>query len=221
MAPIDQTERIVTTRPENGRAWSAEPGETTGSIVEVTTTIQVGRPDATTVSGLTSTQPRELRDRIRAATRNSGQQWPDGLVHVDLAPPALPKQAAAHDLAAACSVLTAAGFASVDLLRRTLLLGELGLDGGIRRIPGIASRLRAARHAGLTRAIVPSSDLGEAAVVTGIEILGASRLTDVVAWMNGHEAALTRARRAINNSQHAAPAEEQAITRRSGEHGRT
>ncbi|TDQ00619.1 hypothetical protein [Labedaea rhizosphaerae] len=74
--------------------------------------------------------------------------------------------------------------------------------GGIRHIPEIASRLRAARHAGLIRAVVPSVDEDEASTVTGIEIFGAAQLADVLAWMDGDGAALTHIQHVDDRDRH-------------------
>lgn len=89
------------------------------------------------------------------------------------------------DLALACAVLCAAEQVPRSLLRETVLLGELALDGRVRPVRGVLPALLAARRAGWRRAVVPTGSLGEAALVDGIEVLGASRLCGVLEWLRG------------------------------------
>jgi magnesium chelatase family protein len=69
-----------------------------------------------------------------------------------------------------------------------VLIGELSLDGRVREIRGLLPGLLAARNAGMKRAVVPAHSLFEAALVDGVEVLGAARLHDVVAWLQGENA---------------------------------
>lgn len=77
-------------------------------------------------------------------------------------------------------------------LRDTALIGELALDGRLRPVRGVLPALLAAGRAGLTSAVVPLASLPEAALVTGIEVYGAARLRDVLAWLRGSTTVLTR-----------------------------
>lgn len=136
----------------------------------------LGRPDAAL---------QEARDRMRAAIRNSGEEWPDRTITLGLSPAAVPKTGASYDLALACAMLAATGQVPGDALCGTVLLGELALDGRLRAVCGVLPALLVARRAGLRRAVVPVETLAEAALVDGMRVLGAPRLADVLGWLRG------------------------------------
>jgi magnesium chelatase family protein len=121
---------------------------------------------------------REMMDRVRAAVRNSGLVWPSGKVTVT-ASGQLPGNSPMVDLAVACAVLAADGQLPVDEVARTAFIGELGLDGSVRAVRGVLPALLAARRTGIERAIVPMSNLAEAALVAGMRVLGVERLEEV------------------------------------------
>jgi magnesium chelatase family protein len=89
-------------------------------------------------------------------------------------------------------VLAAAQTVPAGPLTGTLLLGELSLDGRVRPVRGVLPGLLAARRAGLRRAVVPAATLAEAALVEGVDILGAARLRDVLDWLRGEPDTLVR-----------------------------
>ena len=171
------------------RAWSVALIGVDGTVVEVEADIGAGTP-AVHIVGLPDAALREAKDRVRAAVRNSGRNWPDKSITLGLSPATLPKLGAGYDLALACSALVAAGTVPGERLANTVLLGELALDGRVRHVRGVLPGLLAARRAGLTRAVVPSSALAEASLVTGIEAVGADRLDEVLRWLDGEDDAL-------------------------------
>jgi magnesium chelatase family protein len=151
-----------------------------GQVVEIEADIGGGRP-RTQIVGLPDAALNEAKERVRAAVRNSRLAWPDELITLGLSPAALPKGGSGYDLALACSVLVASGVAPPGQLARTVLIGELALDGRVRPVRGVLPGLLAARRVGLRHAVVP----------TGIEPLGAESLTDVVSWLRGEDGLLT------------------------------
>lgn len=167
-----------------GRACSIAVSGIDGQVVEIEADIGQGLPTVHVV-GLPDTAVSESRDRVRAAVTNSGEKWPDGRVIVALSPATLPKVGSVYDLAMAAAVLHAAGALPWERLRQTVLLGELALDGRVRSVRGVLPAVLAARTAGRTRVVVPETALSEAGLVTGIEVLGASSLRGVVAWLRG------------------------------------
>ncbi|MDQ0376709.1 YifB family Mg chelatase-like AAA ATPase [Amycolatopsis thermophila] len=173
-----------------GRAWSVALLGLDGRLVEVEADLGGGLPGIKLV-GLPDAGLREAKDRVRSAIRNSGQHWPEDKLTLGLFPANLPKLGSGYDLAIAVAVLASAGKVPATRLLGTVLLGELALDGRVREIRGVLPGLLAARKAGVKRAIVPSHSLVEAALVDGLEVYGAARLRDVVAWLEG-ENALTR-----------------------------
>lgn len=177
------------------RAWSVALFGVDGVAVEIESDIGGGRP-RTQIVGLPDASLNEAKERVRAAIRNSHEEWPGELVTLALSPAALPKGGSGYDLALACAVLAAAGRVPPDALTGLALLGELALDGRIRQVRGVLPGLLAARRAGLRRAVVPVQALSEAALVTGVEVRGAETLLDVLLWLRGefalHQPAGTR-----------------------------
>ena len=174
------------------RAWSVALFGVDGVPVEIEADIGGGRP-RTQIVGLPDASLNEAKERVRAAVRNSQRKWPDELVTLALSPAALPKGGSSYDVALACAVLVAAGLEPPERLDRTVLLGELALDGRIRPVRGVLPALIAARRADMRRAIVPAQTLPEAALVTELEVLGAEHLIEVLAWLRGEPDALRKA----------------------------
>jgi len=168
------------------RAWSVALFGMDGVLVEIEADIGGGRP-VTQIVGLPDAALSEARDRVRAAVRNSREKWPSQRITLGLSPAALPKGGSGYDLALACAVLTAATVVPGDLLDGTVMIGELALDGRVRPVRGALPCLLAARNAGLRRAIVADSALAEASLVGGMDVLGASNLASVLAWLRGDE----------------------------------
>src|SRR5437764_367274 len=104
----------------------------------------------------------------RAALTNSGEEWPNSRITVNLLPAALPKHGSVFDLAIATVVLAGAGMLPLAPLLGVVLLGELGLDGSVRPVRGVLPGVLAAARAGITRVVVPVANAREAALVPGV-----------------------------------------------------
>lgn len=165
-----------------GRAYSVAVAGVQGQLIEIEADVGPGLPGVSLV-GLPDTSLSESRDRIRAAVINSGETWPKMKVTLALSPAMLPKVGSVYDLALALAVLNAAGDIPPMRLSRSILLGELALDGRVRPVRGILPAVLAARSAGFSRVIVPIGSLSEAALVDDIEVLGAETLKQVTLWM--------------------------------------
>jgi magnesium chelatase family protein len=137
------------------------------------------------IVGLPETAVRESRVRVRAALTNSGFELPQRQVVLNLAPADLRKRGSNLDLPIAVALLTACGVCPPNRLEETLLFGELSLDGTLRAARGLLPQLAQARERGLTAAVVPRSQLEEAALVEGIDVRGAHDLASVVDWLGG------------------------------------
>ena len=172
------------------RAWSVALYGVDGRLVEIEADIGVGLPGVNLV-GLPDAALHESKDRVRAAVVNSGWDWPNRRITLALSPATLRKAGSGFDLALACAVLAAAGSVPQAKLDGTVLIGELALDGRIRPVRGVLPALLAARRSGSRTVVVPSGTLGEAAVVEGLNVLGASSLNEVLSWLAG-EGALER-----------------------------
>ncbi|MGX1763180.1 magnesium chelatase domain-containing protein, partial [Streptomyces lydicus] len=167
-----------------GRAHSVAVTGVDGLLVEIEADIGQGLPSVHLV-GLPDTALQESRNRVRSAVANSGEKWPDGRVILALSPATLPKIGSVYDLALAVSVLDAAGAVPSEQLAKTVLLGELALDGRVRRVRGILPAVIAARNAGWPAVVVPETALAEAGLVDGITVFGAASLRTVIAWLRG------------------------------------
>jgi magnesium chelatase family protein len=167
------------------RAWSVALYGVDGRLVEIEADIGIGLP-AVHLVGLPDAALHESKDRVRSAVCNSGRTWPNRRITLGLSPATLRKAGSGFDLALACAVLAADGAVPTgQLLDKTVLIGELALDGRIRSVRGVLPSLLAARRAGMHTVIVPLPALPEAAVVDGLRILGADRLNDVLGWLRG------------------------------------
>jgi magnesium chelatase family protein len=148
--------------------------------VRVEVDVAFGLPGLTIV-GLAGGAVLEARERVRSAIRNSGFEVPARRITVNRAPADLPKEGTAYDLAIAIGILAASGqLPLATSLADTALIGELALDGGLRRVPGVLALVDAARCAGLGEALVALEAAPEAAVVRGIEVVGAATLAEAI-----------------------------------------
>ena len=164
--------------------WSVALVGVEGRMVQVEADIGGGLP-RTVLVGLPDAALYQSRDRCKAAVANSGHAWPVALLTINLSPAALPKAGSHYDLAIAAAVLAAAGVVPPEALRRTALLGELGLDGRLRPVPGVLPATLAAARAGFTRVVVPLRQATEASLVDGVDVLGLASLGQLVAELRG------------------------------------
>lgn len=154
----------------------------TGHVVEVEADLAAGLPGMV-ISGLPDTALHEARDRVRAAVVNSGQKWPNRRITLNLLPATLPKYGSAFDLAIAVAVLGGSGELPLLPLDRTVILGELGLDGAVRPVRGVLPMVAAAARAGLDRVVVPAANAAEAAVLPGVRVRAVDTLHRLVAFV--------------------------------------
>ena len=157
-----------------------------GSLIEIECDISDGIP-MYSLLGLPDTSLQESRERVRAALTNTGQKWPNKKVTVSLSPAWLPKSGPAFDLAIALSLLVADGVLPQGPLEGAIVLGELALDGAIRPVRGVLPSLIAAFKAGITRAIVPAANQGEAELMEQMEILAFSDISQIYSWLTTGE----------------------------------
>ncbi|HYR17661.1 MAG TPA: magnesium chelatase domain-containing protein, partial [Mycobacterium sp.] len=116
-----------------GRAFSVAVRGLDGEIVEIEADITSGLPGVHLV-GLPDAALQESRDRVRAAITNCGNSWPMARLTLALSPATLPKMGSVYDLALASAVLSANGNKAWERLEKTVLLGELALDGRVRPV---------------------------------------------------------------------------------------
>ncbi|HUB40677.1 MAG TPA: YifB family Mg chelatase-like AAA ATPase [Streptosporangiaceae bacterium] len=153
-----------------------------GHVVEIEADIENGLVGLQII-GLPDTALREARDRIRSAVINSGHDWPMRRITVGLSPASLPKRGSGFDVAIAVAVLSADGMLPSDCLAGTVFLGELGLDGRIRAVPGVLPSIAAAVAAGFGRVVVPVENAAEAALVPAVRVVSVPTLSGLIGWL--------------------------------------
>ena len=139
-----------------------------------------------TVVGLPDAAVREARERVRAAILNSGFEFPLQRLTANLAPAHVKKAGPSFDLAMAVALLAASGQVPSEKLESCAVCGELSLGGKLRPVHGAVAVAAGARQAGYGRLIVPVENAAEAALVEGVEVLGAPSLRRLVDLVTGH-----------------------------------
>jgi magnesium chelatase family protein len=137
-----------------------------------------------TIVGLVETTVKESRERVKAAICQSGYEFPDGRITVNLAPADLPKGSGRFDLAIAIGILAASGQVPGDRLAGVELYGELSFTGAIRQVASLLPALTRARATGRC-CIVPAACRTEAGLLHGVETLLAAHLVGVVEHLSG------------------------------------
>jgi len=146
-----------------------------GQLVTVEVHVSSGLPSYTVV-GLPDTAVRESRERVRAAVLSSGLDWPSNRITVNLAPSGVRKHGAGLDLAVALGILVATDALPADAIEGTAVLGELGLDGSVRGVPGVLALVDSLARRGIERVIVPATNAAEAELVRGVHVRAAAHL---------------------------------------------
>lgn len=166
-----------------------------GYPVDVEVDVANGLPSLSIV-GLPDAAVSEARERVRAAIRNSGLDFPNRRVTVNLAPAHVRKEGPAFDLPIALGLLAATGQIRFEALQPLVITGELALDGSLRPVPGVlsialslAERLRQGWQ-GPSRLVVPAASAGEARQVPGLSVEAAHHLLQLVPWLRGDEPSL-------------------------------
>jgi magnesium chelatase family protein len=152
--------------------------------VTVEVDIRPGLP-CFTIVGLADAAVREARERVQAAIRNAGYEFPARRITANLAPGDVPKAGPGLDLALACAVLAASGQLSPERLAGHALFGELALDGAVRPVRGALAVAEATRRAGLRTLVLAGPCGREARLVEGIDVVAVEHLRSAVRVLNG------------------------------------
>ena len=151
--------------------------------VEVEVDIALGLPAFSTV-GLPEGAVKESKDRVKAAIKNAGYEYPERRITVNLAPADIKKEGSLFDLPIAVGILSASGIIKPDKLKEYFIVGELSLDGRIKPIRGSLPMALAAKSQNVKGLLLPVDNTAEAAVVQGIEAIGVRDLGEVVDFLN-------------------------------------
>ena len=134
--------------------------------------------------GLPDAAVRESRDRVRSAIKNSGWEIPPTRITINLAPADLKKVGSGFDLPIAIGILGAYSGLHLKDAGDFMLVGELGLDGSLRAVPGMLPVAIAARQAGIRNLVIPEANAREAAVVDGVAVYPVRNLLEVRELLN-------------------------------------
>lgn len=164
---------------------SCSTNGTDAYLVDVEVDIAGGLP-AFSIVGLPDTAIRESRDRIKAAIKNSGFQFPQKKITVNLAPASIKKEGPGFDLPIAIGILITSGIIKQEALKDCLICGELSLNGKIKHIKGVLPIVMKMKSLGREKIIIPQANAKEASVPKDIKICTASYLSEVAEFLKGN-----------------------------------
>ncbi len=163
------------------RTWGVALVGAEGQCVEVEADLSNQTPEFRII-GLPDKALAESVQRVHNACANSDVPLPRRRLTVNLSPASLPKQGSGFDVAIAVAALGTERRMDAASVASTVHVGELGLDGRLRPVPGVLPAVVAARRAGHRRVVVPHANGPEAALVEDVEVLPAANLAQVLAW---------------------------------------
>ena len=155
--------------------------------IEVKST-QSGENDIVSIVGLPDAAVRESRERVKSALLSCHYQHPYGYTVVNLSPADVKKEGAMFDLPIAIGMIGAVSDEyEHSALHKTMIVGELALDGTVRPGKGTLVVADLAKKQGFNRLLVPMENALEAGLVTGIDVIGISSLTDAIDFLSGEK----------------------------------
>ncbi len=157
-----------------------------GYKVEIEIDINNGLPSFDIV-GLPDASVKESKERVRSAIKNSGYEYPIYKIIANLAPANTKKEGSIYDLAIALGLLTATDQMPVHSVDDYIVIGELSLDGGLRKIDGLLPMLISARSEGYKKYIIPKDNEMEASFIDGIDVYACENLRQVISFLKGEE----------------------------------
>ncbi|MEI7539794.1 MAG: YifB family Mg chelatase-like AAA ATPase [Candidatus Saccharibacteria bacterium] len=172
-----------------------------GSIIEVESDATKGLPSLQIV-GLGNKAIDEARERVRSAITNSLLEFPKKRLTINLAPAELPKDGAHYDVPIALAILCVSGQINQKELDNAIFAGELALDGGIRPIKGAINIAQTAKQAGFKHIYLPTSNVQQAGLIDGIEILGIDSLKQLYLHLKQEVVIKPYAQTEANKTQH-------------------
>jgi magnesium chelatase family protein len=161
-------------------------GSAVSGVDALTITIEVnlGGMMGFALVGLPDNAVKESRERVEAAIKNSGLDFPRGKLVVNMAPADVRKEGAAYDLPIALAILAASGQVDAEALTRFIVMGELSLDGSIQPVKGMLPIAIQARKEGYKGLLLPADNAEEAAIVSQLDIIPVHTLREAVDFLN-------------------------------------
>ena len=174
---------------ENGKenmvykVYSGRVGGVFGDLITVEVDSSTGLP-AFEIIGLPGSEVREAGERVRVALKNCGINLPSMKEVVNLSPADEHKEGAGFDLPIAVALLGVYGHIPEFDAEKTLILGELSLDGEITSVRGVLPIVRMAAERGFERVLLPGANAREGAMIRNIDIIPVNHLNDALLWMS-------------------------------------
>lgn len=155
-----------------------------GHIIEVETDLARGMP-VFNIVGLPDTSIKESKERVRAAIKNSGYEFPLNRITINLVPANLKKEGSQLDLSIAIGILLSNGIIKSNDLSDSVFLGELSLDGKINEIDGVLPMIISMRELNIKRCIIPYNNRNECGFINDLEIIPIQTLKEAIDFLNG------------------------------------
>lgn len=150
-----------------------------GTLVDIECHISNNLPNIVIV-GIANKAVDEAKERLRGAFTNSKLNLPRKRITINLAPADIPKDGSSFDLGVAIAILCSSGqITTNDVIEKSVIFGELGLDGSVRSVRGIIGKILAAKEHGITQFIIPLGNAAQAQLIPGISIIPVSSLSEV------------------------------------------
>lgn len=163
-------------------------GETTCGIDGIKISVEVdvtnGLPGFDLV-GLPMMSVKESKERVRAALRNSNLPFPSTHIVVNLAPADIKKEGSGLDVAIAIGILRSSKFIPHNNLGDKIFVGELSLDGSIKKVPGVLSMIIEAKKSGFKEIYIPFENANEGTILQDIKVFAVKSLNELVSHLNG------------------------------------
>ena len=161
-------------------------GSAVYGIESITITIEVSAEKGIEfiLVGLPDNAVKESHSRITSALKEVGYKMPGRRVIVNMAPADIRKEGSAYDLPLALAIMAASGQIPAEMFQNYVIMGELSLDGGLQPIKGVLPIAIQAKKEGFKGLILPVKNAEEAAIVEGLEVIGAQNIIDVIEYFN-------------------------------------
>ncbi len=167
-------------------------------LVDVEVDISFGIPGFITV-GLPDASVRESKERVKAAVKNCGYEFPPRKITINLAPADRRKEGSAFDLPISLGLLAHLDLFPLERLEDYLFLGELALDGRLKPVKGILSSTVLAKRKGFKGIVIPKENEKEAALVQNLNIYGMENLVQVVELLRDADNKLVKSEKLLKN----------------------
>ena len=158
-----------------------------GNLIEIQTDISNGLPEMDIV-GLPDISVKESKKRIKSAIKNSGIEFPNKKILINLAPANIKKGGSSFDVAMAIGILLAMNnFIQIEegQLANTIFIGELSLDGKLNRVDGVLPMCMEAKELGIKNVILPRANANEASIIKELNIIPANDIIEIIDHLNG------------------------------------